>query len=274
MERIIAVNSNCYHKYSIEYAIAGIADAGFRYIELTATKGWTEHVFPTMSFSYLCAVRELLKDVGIIPFALSGHTNLTDPERACDFLNNMRLAAFFGCDYIVSSIGEAHLADKTSSSDEKTALRIFALLPRLEEYGLTLALEIHGEHGSGRRLSRIVDLVGSPLVKINYDTANAIFYGGVDLADDIDACADKIALMHIKDKAGEREEWNFPALGRGCVDFPMIFKKLDKFRNNCPLSIEIEFGPEGSKDIGEVDEALRNSRDYLKSIGMMTDEHD
>ena len=44
MGRIIAVNSNCYHGYSIEQAIDGIAAAGFRYIELTATKGWTEHV--------------------------------------------------------------------------------------------------------------------------------------------------------------------------------------------------------------------------------------
>jgi sugar phosphate isomerase/epimerase len=268
MERIIAVNSNCYHKYPIEDAIDGIASAGFRYIELTATKGWTEHVFPSMSFSYLCSVRERLEDADLIPFALSGHTNLTDTERAGDFLDNMRLAAFFGCDYIVSSIGEAHLADRASASDEETAKRISALLPRLDEYGLFLALEIHGEHGSGRRLSHIVDIVGSPLVKINYDTANAIFYGGVDLEDDIDACADKIGLMHIKDKAGERKEWNFPALGRGCVDFPMIFRKLEEYHNSCPLSIEIEFGPEGSRNIGEVNEAVLDSRDYLGSIGM------
>ena len=51
MGRIIAVNSNCYHGYSIEQAIDGIAAAGFRYIELTATKGWTEHVFPTRASS-------------------------------------------------------------------------------------------------------------------------------------------------------------------------------------------------------------------------------
>ena len=46
-KRIIAVNSNCYHGYPIEDAIAGIKAAGFKYIELTATKGWTEHVFRT-----------------------------------------------------------------------------------------------------------------------------------------------------------------------------------------------------------------------------------
>lgn len=39
MKRIIAVNSNCYHGYAIEEAVAGIRRAGFHYIELTATKG-------------------------------------------------------------------------------------------------------------------------------------------------------------------------------------------------------------------------------------------
>ncbi|MEG2252469.1 MAG: sugar phosphate isomerase/epimerase, partial [Clostridia bacterium] len=32
MKRIIAVNSNCYHGFSIEDAIRGIHAAGFRYI--------------------------------------------------------------------------------------------------------------------------------------------------------------------------------------------------------------------------------------------------
>ena len=50
MERIIGVNSNCYHGYRIEEALEGIAAAGFHYVELTATKGWTEHVFPSQSF--------------------------------------------------------------------------------------------------------------------------------------------------------------------------------------------------------------------------------
>ena len=60
MDRIIAVNSNCYHGYSIEEAIAGIKAAGFRYIELTATKGWTEHVFPDQSFERLLEIKDKL----------------------------------------------------------------------------------------------------------------------------------------------------------------------------------------------------------------------
>src|SRR5690554_2525330 len=105
MDRIIAVNSNCYHGFSIDEAIDGIAAAGFRYIELTATKGWTEHVFPTHTFAELVRIKKRLKEANITPFAMSGHTNLMDTERMQDFILNIELAAFFECDYIVSSIG-------------------------------------------------------------------------------------------------------------------------------------------------------------------------
>ena len=108
-KRIVAVNSNCYHGYSIEDALEGIAAAGFHYVELTATKGWTEHVFPDQSFETLCAVKDKLKELDLVPFSMSGHCNLMDTARLPDFVMNMRLANFFGCDYIVSSIGEAHL---------------------------------------------------------------------------------------------------------------------------------------------------------------------
>lgn len=63
MPRIIGVNSNCYHGYSIDEALEGIAAAGFHYVELTATKGWTEHVFPDQSFASLCHVQDKLKEL-------------------------------------------------------------------------------------------------------------------------------------------------------------------------------------------------------------------
>ena len=208
MGRIIAVNSNCYHGYSIEQAIDGIAAAGFRYIELTATKGWTEHVFPDQSFERLWQVKERLAEKGLTPFSMSGHCNLMDTARIHDFISNIRLAAFFGCGYIVSSIGEAHLSDQAVASNEVVAEHIRALVPELEKYGLTLVLETHGDHGSGRILKEIVDRVGSPRVGINYDTANALFYGNVDLGADLDASMDAIRYMHLKDKGGERTVWD------------------------------------------------------------------
>lgn len=267
MKRIIAVNSNCYHGYSIEDAIDGIAAAGFHYIELTATKGWTEHVFPDQSFERLWAVKERLKEKNLIPFAMSGHCNLMDTARIHDFINNIRLAAFFGCTYIVSSIGEAHLEDKAVASNEEVAEHIRALVPQLEQFDLTLVLEVHGDHGTGKILKEIADLVDSPRVAVTYDTANALFYGNVDLSEDLDASMDAIRYIHLKDKGGERTVWDFPALSKGWIDFPMIFDKLEKAGNDSPFSIEIEFTQAGSKNLEEVNQAVRDSAEYLKAHG-------
>ncbi len=264
-KRIIAVNSNCYHGYSIEQAIDGIRRAGFHYIELTATKGWTEHVFPDMPFERLLAIRDELEAAQIRPFAMSGHCNLMDPERIPDFVKNIRLAAFFGCDYIVSSIGEAHLKDNAVADNPTVAESIRALVPYLERYGLTLVLETHGhDHGTGAVLSDIVRLVG---VKINYDTANVIFYGRVDPVADLRACVDDVAYLHLKDKAGAADVWDFPALGKGWVDFPGIFRTLEEAGNASPFSIEIEFTQAGPRDLAEIDRAVQDSADYLRAHG-------
>lgn len=266
-KRIIGVNSNCYHGYSIEQALDGIAAAGFRYVELTATKGWTEHVFPDQSFARLCEVKERMEKLGLIPFSMSGHCNLMDADRLPDFVMNMRLANFFGCEYIVSSIGEAHLKDNATAGNELLAANIRGLVPQLERYGLTLVLELHGEHATGPVMEQIVRLVGSERVKINYDTANCVYYGDVDAADDVDTCMADIAYLHLKDKAGARSAWDFPALGRGYVDFDTIFKKLAAARNNAPFSVEIEFTQAGPKDLAEINEAVSASAEYLKAHG-------
>lgn len=267
MKRIIIANSNCYHGFSMEEAIEGIREAGFHYIELTATRGWTEHVFPSMTFSRLCKIQDELQKADLTPISMSGHCNLMDPQRLTDFTDNIRLAAFFGCEYIVSSVGEAHLKDNRVASNRELMKNICELLPLLEKHGMKLMLEVHGAHGSGKILKEVTDAVASPLVSINYDTANAVFYGGVDLAQDLDACMDSIGYMHVKDKAGERTEWNFPALGEGFVDFPMIFEKLNRAGNNCPLSVEVEFTKEGPADLASVDKAMQKSAAYLTAHG-------
>ncbi len=268
-ERIIGVNSNCYHGYSIEEALEGIAAAGFRYVELTATKGWTEHVFPDQSFEHLCAVKDKLESLSLTAFSMSGHCNLMDPERLPDFAMNMRLAHFFGCRYIVSSVGEAHLKDNATASDERVSHNIKALIPELEKYGLTLVLELHGEHATGAIMRRIVELIDSPLVKINYDTANCLFYGGVKAEEDVDVCMKDIAYLHLKDKAGDPTEWNFPPLGMGYVDFDTIFRKLAAADNDAPFSIEIEFTQAGPKDLSEVNEAVRLSAEFLRQRSIL-----
>ena len=167
----------------------------------------------------------------------------------------------------MSSIGEAHLKDNTVAGNDVTAARIAKLVPELEKLDMKLVLEVHGDHGTGAVLNEICEKVGSDRVLINYDTANAIFYGDVDVPQDMRGCLDRIGYVHLKDKAGGRKEWNFPALGKGYVPFPEIFAMMDEADNLSPYSIEIEFTQAGPKGLEEVNQAVMDSAAYLRDQG-------
>ena len=268
MNRIIAMNSNTYHGFSLEEAVRGIADAGFRYIELTATKGWTEHVYPDQPMRQLLRAQDMLADAKLVPFAMSGHTNLTDPERMLDFMDNIRLASFFGCQYIVSSIGEAHIKDRHTADADETARCIEKYVPELKARDMILVLETHGkEHGTGQALQEIVARVNSDRVRINYDTANVVFYGRVDPVKDLETCVGDVAYLHIKDKAGPDDVWDFPAPGKGRIDFDGIFHTLERAGNNSPFSVEIEFTQDGPGGLQQVNQAVLDSAAFFRSKG-------
>lgn len=266
--RTIVINSNCYHGFSVFDAINGAAAAGFRNIEITATRGWTEHVMASMRFEELLRIKDALAQKGMAVPAMSGHSSLASSARLADFRDNIRLAAFFGASVIVTSIGEAHPPEKEGGGESPSLVRnIKSLIPLLEELGMTLAIETHGEHGTGLKVKAVVDAVASNLVKICYDTGNVIFYGNAVGTADLEASAGSVGYLHIKDKAGAPGEWNFPALGRGCVDFPAVFDVLQRSGNPSMASVEIEFTKEGPSSLGEVNAAVAESAAYLRGLG-------
>ena len=81
---------------------------------------------------------------------------------------------------------------------------------------------------------------------------------------DFKKCIDKVSYMHIKDKLGEYNEWNFPAIGNGYVPFKEIFELLNE---NITLCVEIEFTKEGVNDVKEVNDALLDSANYIINMG-------
>lgn len=264
--RMIAATTNCYHGYTVEEAIAGIQAAGFKYVELTAMKGWVEHVFPDQSFEKMLQVKDLLDEAGLKAIGMSGHVSLLDGTKREDFVKNIRLARFFDIPCILTFVGEPAEGEGELSMEEVVA-RIRTVLPELEKYDMTMALEVAGKQSSGVMLKEIVEKVDSPRVTIAYDTANAIFYGDVDTMQDLGACLDKVGYIHIKEKAAGRQEWSFPALGQGYVPFPEVFALVDASDNTSPYVVEIEFTPEGAGSLEEVNQAVLDSANYLKAQG-------
>lgn len=264
MKNKLAVSTNTYHGFSLDEALDGIAKAGFKYVELTAVKGYTEHVDWQMSDKEIEEVKEKLKDRGLTAIALSGHSNIMDGDGIENFLKNIKLAGRLGCEYIVTATGEAH-GDKDEIEDETILIdNLKKLLSKCEENHVKLVLETHGNnYATGEVMYNLVCQLDTEYLGINYDTANVIFYGNVRPEEDIKKGIEKIYYIHLKDKLGENQEWNFPAIGKGYLDFKKIFGILKEENYEGPISVEIEFTQEGPGSLAEVDQAVKDSYDYI-----------
>ena len=271
MKNLLLGHTNSYHGFSLEQALRGIANAGFKHVELSAVKGWTEHVMPDMSDSELAGVRDMLGKFGLTAVGLSGHCNLMDEQRLDDFRNNIELANKLGCKYIITSTGEAHFGEGETFSNDVLVKNIKHLLPTLEKYNITLVIEIHGnEYGTGESLYEITRKVASPLVGINYDTANVFFYGGKLPTEDITSCVGDVKYVHIKDKRGPKDEWNFPGVGNGELPLREFIEYMDKNGYTGPYSVEIEYTQDycmRDKDQpGDIDIANKEMADSYKFL--------
>ena len=79
MQNPLAGHTNSYHTYGEDEALAGIAAAGYRYVELSAVPGWTEHVDLDTPPA---ETRRKLEGYGLEAVSLSGHSDLTTRRRA------------------------------------------------------------------------------------------------------------------------------------------------------------------------------------------------
>ena len=154
MKNMFAINTNTYHGFTTDEALEGIAAAGFKYVEIAAVRNWTEHVMPEWPQEKIDHVKQKAKELGLEIIAMSGHCDLSDPERLNDFRANMKLAHELGCKWIISSTGEAHFMKGEEGTEEKLIANIKTLLADLEAYDMKLGIEVHGaNYGTGEAVS-------------------------------------------------------------------------------------------------------------------------
>jgi L-ribulose-5-phosphate 3-epimerase len=263
MAHPLAGHTNSYHTYTFEEALAGIAESGYRGVELSAVPGWTEHVDLDAPAA---GVRAKLDHYGLTAVSLSGHSDLTTRDGLAHGVKAVRWAAAFGIPIVNTAIGGHWSEDE----DESAFMgNIGRLADAAREAGVLVALEIHGEiMASGEKTLPLIERIGREEVRVNYDTANCEFYGGVSAVDDIPAIAPYIAHVHLKDKVGGPRVWDFPGPGQGHVDFAGLIRALSEAGFAGPYAVEIEFRGEPWPPCDEVTAAMRSSYEYLKGLGL------
>lgn len=266
MNNILAGHTNSYHTYSLDEALSGIARAGFRYVELSAVRGWTEQIPLDANAGKLSEVRAKLQNYGLQASALSGHSDLTTAEGVVIGKQAIDLCQKLGITLMNTAIGGHY-----SEDEDKDAFMgyIHELADYAADRGITVGLEVHGDiMASGALSIPLIKEIDRPNVGINYDTANCVFYGGVQAVDDLRPVVPYLVHVHLKDKIGGAKVWNFPAVGEGELDFAAILQILAEEGYHGPTSIEIEFSGEPWPPLEEVDRSMKVSYATLQKLGM------
>lgn len=267
MNNPICLNSNTYHGFTLEEAVEGAHRAGIKLIELAAVNGWTEHVRNDYSDAEIARVLDLLKLNDIRAIGMCGHTNIQTKEGQETFRKNLQLAKRLGVQYVTLSTGETHGDDSVVGDDTELVGILRELGEFAQNLGLDMAIETHGNnYATGQGVIALLKKVDLPNVRLNYDTGNVVFYGATEPYEDLEASTDSIIGIHLKEKSGAQNEWNFPAIGRGDLDFHRILNILRKKGCTTALSIEIEFTPSGPNGVEDVHESLAYSVDTIKRL--------
>ncbi len=266
MDNVLAGHTNSYHTYGLDEALEGIAQAGFRYVELSAVRGWTEHVPLEATDAQIAEIKAKMSQLGLQASALSGHSDLTTAEGVVDGKKAVDLCTKLGLSLMVTAIGGHYSEDEDKDS-------FMGYIHDLADYAagqsVALALEVHGDiMASGQLSIPLIKEINRDNVRINYDTANCVFYGGVEAVDDLRPAVPYLAHIHLKDTGGGQREWNFPAISEGRLDFDAILKLLDEEGYTGPFSVEIEFQGEPWPPLSEVNRSMKVSYEHLKSLGL------
>ena len=183
MQNILAGHTNSYHTYTLDEALDGIATAGFKYVELSAVRGWTEHVPLEATPADIAAIKAKLAHWGLTAASLSGHSDLTTATGLVDGKKAVDLCPQLGITLMNTAIGGHY-----SENENKAAFmgNIHELADYAAERGVLISLEVHGDiMATGQISIPLMEEISRPNVGVNYDTANCVFYGGVKACDDI-----------------------------------------------------------------------------------------
>ena len=255
MNNWLACSTHSYHGYALERALEGIAKSGLQYVELAAIPGHTDHVCPErMSPADVDELRALVSGYGLTISSISGHCNLATDEGLKLFQARLDLAEQLGVQIVNTADGE--------TGTEEGRERFYRNLAAAADYkpNCLICLETHGGVlGDSEACAKTLERINRPNVKINYDPANLVYFEGKRPESDIEAGVANIGHFHIKDKIGGKDEWNFPTIGEGYLDFTKLLGVLQQHGYQGPLSFELEYTPEGPESADYVDTSLKTS---------------
>lgn len=266
-----------FREYPLDRALAAIREAGFEYLETQAIAPWCPHVDIRRDDPVQFA--EKVKAAGF-----KGVTALWMPDGTLVSSEKSVESGIIAVEWAgAAGIGVVNTGDgfKPQGMSDSVALgiirrRMEAILEKAARWGVYLAIEPHGSYSlTAAGLKKLLSLVDSPWLGVNYDAANVRRAGyveskggsfewkGSDEAGDevsvLEAIAERVVHFHAKDMDDDR---SCVALGEGEVKLRECIQLLRRYDYNGAVSLETEGGMTFEEDC----ELAKKSFEYLNKI--------
>ncbi len=258
---------------AFEAGVKQAAELGYKYIEPMLHTGWglLSEVGYFHSFSMEedpLLMKEICDRYGITIGSFSGHSPLMKPEAAVNRLTKAIVfadvldAPFVNTDEMLKP---DWMDDEFAHQTMKYSLTKASMVAA--RHNVHICLEPHGIYTqTAEGLLKIMNLVDSPWIQVNWDTGNSYLAGIEDPYDGLSLVKDHVYHIHAKDISMEHSEkergkvTGTPvgcACGEGEVNWDKVFEILDPIDRDIFLSVEC----------GTIDEAERSLSFLKKAVG-------
>jgi sugar phosphate isomerase/epimerase len=256
---------------SFEAGVKVAAELGYEYVEPMVHTGWEllSEVGYFHSFSMEedpLLMREICDRAGVKVSSLSAHSPLMKPEAAVARLTRAAVLA----DYVGTNIlNSDEMLKPDWMDDDRAHEAMFYTLTRFEQiaqrHKVFLGIEPHGVYTkTAAGLLRIVNLVPSPWIGVNWDTGNSYLAGIEDPYEGLELVRDHVIHVHAKDISMEQAKSDRGAVtgtpvgcacGEGVIDWDRVLDILDPLDRELTLSVEC----------GTIDQAA-HSIEFLRGL--------
>jgi sugar phosphate isomerase/epimerase len=227
-------------------------------------------------------VRELLESEGLVIFQASGYRpTLVHPdedarrEATRTLCAALRVAGWLGARSVDTGPGSMSPRgpwwpdpyNYTPEARDQLVKSVREAARAAEEHGVLLCLEGHQlvTLRSPEVMLDVVDEVGSPWVKVDFDPVNwltleTVYESGQAIADTLELLGDRVASAHVKDAVLQDRgvvHIDEAVVGRGLLDLPALLSGMERLDPQAPVIVEaVE-----EDDVSEVSALLHRTAD-------------
>ena len=251
MTNPLAVRLSSYGRFQ-EAAWTHLPLIGLRYVSIDVPKP-----------EEMTLTKQRLAQHGLSALVLRGETDLGQPRSLDELAAQLAICEKMGVKYMFLSPKHTGMPKEVAYERLRRAGEIAG------KHGVTIALETHPDIGTNGDVHReTMKHANHPNIRVNFDAGNITFYNkGTDAVTELKKVIDYVATVELKDHDGQYKSWNFPALGKGVVDFPGVLRLLERHGFQGPLTIELE-GVQGTEmNEPQTKSYIAQSVAYIKSLG-------